>query len=139
MRIKKFLISYGGHAAGNEQFLKKGRDVFYYCDNTPFPDLRDVIPDDAICLRPNKREWKSFLASIKPFPTYWKKEYFAEVCDGIQWEVKIVTDDFTFKSHGSNAFPADFEDFLELVRQFTGIKKFAVDVLVSSGTKALRH
>lgn len=60
-----------------------------------------------------------------PFPTYWKREYFAEVCDGIQWEVKIITDDFVFKSHGSNAFPSDFEDFLKIVREFTGVGEFA--------------
>src|SRR5688500_4790182 len=125
MRIKKFYILYGVDLAGNEQFLKKRRDVFYYAQDSPITDLRKEIPDNAHRIRPDKRQWKSFLALIKPFSTYWKKEYFAEVCDGIQWEVKIVTDDFSFKSHGSNAFPSDFEDFLKIVREFTGVGEFA--------------
>ena len=124
MRIKKFYISYGGYFAGHEQFFKKGRDIFYYSEDWPISDLRNKIPEDAVRIRPEKREWKSFLAAIKPFPTYWKKEYFAEVCDGIQWEIKIVTDGFIFKSHGSNAFPSDFEDFINIVREFTGVKEF---------------
>jgi hypothetical protein len=124
MRIKKFYISYGGYSGGYEQFLKKGRDIFYYSEDRQITDLRDRIPEDAVRIRPEKREWKYFLESIKPFPTYWKKEYFAEVHDGIQWEVKIVTDNFTFKSHGSNAFPSDFEDFLNLVREFTNVREF---------------
>ena len=126
MRIRKFYISYGGYFGTNEQFQKKGRDVYYYSQDSPFSDLRDVIPDEALCIRPDKRQWKSFIAAIRPFPTYWKREYFAEVCDGIQWEVKIITDDFVFKSHGSNAFPSDFEDFLKIVRAFTGVDEFAV-------------
>lgn len=127
MRIRKFYISYESYYGRNAQFLKKGRDVFYYSKDMPFADLRHKIPDNAIGIRPDKVEWKSFLASIKAFPTYWKREYFAEIDDGIQWEVKIITDNFTFKSHGSNAFPSDFEDFLNLVREFTGVKEFAED------------
>jgi hypothetical protein len=126
MRIKKFNISYGGYLAGNEQFFKKGRDIIYHSEDIPFPPLGKTIPVEAVRIRPDKREWKLFLASVRCFPTYWRKEYFNHhVDDGIQWEVKIITDDFTFKSHGSNAFPDDFEDFLSLVRQFTGVQEFA--------------
>ena len=125
MRIKKFHISYGGILGGRAQFVKKGKDIFYHTSPLPF-DLRDKIQDDAIRIRPDKREWKLFLAAVRDFPTYWRKEYFNHhIDDGIQWEVRIATDEFTFKSQGSNAFPDDFEDFLILVREFTDVEDFA--------------
>ena len=125
VRIKKFYIYYGAPGEA-EQFLKKGRDIYYNSAGSPFVDLRHKIPDEAIRTSPDKRKWKCFLAAARSFSTYWGKEYFNHrVDDGIQWEIRIITGDFTFKSHGSNAFPDDFEDFLNAVREFTGVKDFA--------------
>jgi hypothetical protein len=128
MRIKKFKIYYGGHGSSHTHIFKKGKDVFYYSGYMPLESYGRTIPAEAIRVRPDKRQWHAFLETLKPFASTWKKEYFGPVVDGIQWEVKIIMHDVTFKSHGSNAFPEDFEEFLELVTMFLGVKGLVREV-----------
>ena len=127
MRIKKFKIYYGGHGSSHTHIFKKGKDVFYYSGNMPLESFGRMIPEEAIRVRPDKRQWHAFLETIKPFASTWKKEYFGPVADSIQWEVKIIIHDVAFKSHGSNAFPEDFEDLLNAVKRFLGVHELVRD------------
>lgn len=74
-------------------------------------------------MKPAPAQWVDFLESLKRFK--WDGEYFgSDICDGVQWEVKIVSDIVTLRAEGSNNFPDDFDAFLDAVRRFAGDRVF---------------
>lgn len=129
MRIKKFKVYYGGYFDGHTEVFKKGRDLFYYSCDFPIPPPRDFIPESALRVTPSSEQWDSFVKKVKPFTSKWKKEYWAPVCDGTQWEVNIIVDELHLKSWGSNDFPEDFEQFMKIVSELTGVKSLGEDWL----------
>jgi hypothetical protein len=47
----------------------------------------------------------------------WKKRYDSEILDGTQWELKAKGKSFNINSSGSNAYPENFNVFLELLNK----------------------
>ena len=60
---------------------------------------------------PSTEEWHGFWADLDRMGVWnWRREYSAPIWDGIQWSVKLRTQDGRWcHSFGSNAFPPDGE------------------------------
>ena len=60
-------------------------------------------------------EWQELLIWLGT--RKWKRKYWADVCDGTQWKLRVFGNNIKIDSHGSNAYPPDFLKFLQLLNK----------------------
>jgi hypothetical protein len=129
MIIKKLEIGYGGVLTSNYEIVKNGRELVYRFGKH-FPINEQVRV-------PAHLEWLEFAHAIMPILKQWKKEYYNETRNGIQWKVSIETTDGYFYSCGSNEFPENFQTFLFHCRNIIRSEDFASDFRASYGRAVL--
>ncbi len=68
---------------------------------------------------PDAEKWASFLACVEELEVWsWEPQYFhTDMCDGIQWEVKLALGDKAVHSHGTNKTPEGFDEFKAAVKE----------------------
>ena len=87
---------------------------------------RGYEPDgDPEAIQPTDAQWKRFWKFMEEFSA-WDERYEQDgVCDGASWLIEVENDDFRLSSSGSNAYPEDFQTFLQEVRRLIGGREFA--------------
>jgi hypothetical protein len=109
-----FDLFYGGYFADNLKAIYK--DGFLCC-SWPYGHFPDPEFNYRINLEGNEN-WEALLQFLKT--CRWIKEYpDPGILDGIQWKLKVRTPEFKLSSGGSNAYPGNFDAFLELLEKVT--------------------
>jgi hypothetical protein len=119
--IKKMEIGYGDVFSSNYEIIKKGPELVYRYGKLSPREVKRV---------PDISEWRMFAEAITPLLKTWKKEYYNEEKNGVQWRVNIETSEGYFYSCGSNDFPEDFHFFLRHCRSIIRRNDFADDFRV---------
>lgn len=113
MRINKLTITYGGFFSTHYDLSKKGNMLCYeQWDCAPQGNIKMTLRTHA--------EWTRFVNAIIDIIKNWKDDYFTEILDGTQWEIRLKADGKSFHISGSNDAPDNFMEFVKLVRTFTG-------------------
>lgn len=118
MIIKKFRVFYGGYFADSYEVTETEKGLLYrkdwpMLDNPP----KEIVIDEV--------KMKRFLELVAQITSNWIRQYWMNVCDGIQWEIDIQVDDVRLKFFGSNAFPKNYHLFLRAFRKLIDDKSFA--------------
>jgi len=115
----KFDIRIGGYFGPNYS-LKLGRRELVYTKIT------EELPDGkSETIVPSNQEWRRFWKFAQDSCDEWDEEYEEPgVVDGTSWTVEIVTDEIDLRSSGSNAYPDNFDEFLEEVSRLIGGRDF---------------
>ncbi len=68
---------------------------------------------------PNAEKWAAFMTCLEELKVWhWEPQYFqTDMCDGIQWEVKLELGDKSLHSHGTNKTPDGFDEFKAAVKE----------------------
>ncbi len=68
---------------------------------------------------PDAGKWAGFMACLEELEVWsWESQYFhTDMCDGIQWEVKLELGDKTLHSHGTNKTPEGFDEFKAAIKE----------------------
>jgi hypothetical protein len=69
----------------------------------------------------SKTKWNEFVDKIFNMGVYkWKKKYYNnDICDGEQWSLEIEFYGIQkFESFGSNEYPDNWEDFIEIIQEY---------------------
>jgi hypothetical protein len=80
----------------------------------------------APCPSPVAVDWQAFWDELDKIGTWdWKANYReAGVVDGTGWSVEITYNGRELKSHGSNAYPSQFDNFLKAIQKLVGGRRF---------------
>lgn len=109
-----FTFYIGGYFAPSSWVKYKRGELLCYTSDYPIPPQPEQY--SSVKLKDDE-DWAAIIAFLEV--CNWQKQYFSEVCDGIQWELKAKATNIDIKSTGSNAFPIDFENFLSLLNKIT--------------------
>ena len=105
----------GGFFGNSLSLVLKGEDLLCY---EYVSVLTDLDTPAVIHLKENK-QWQNVLDFLKE--CNWKRRYTSPILDGEQWSLVAISDSFHIKSDGSNAYPEDFDVFLNLLKKLIGI------------------
>ena len=107
----EFEFSLGGYFNDHNYTVRLAGNLLYISDQRylSVSDSEMKVPVE------NNENWLQLLAFIKTCG--WKRTYDNGALDGTQWELKLKDSGFKIKSYGSNAYPANFNDFLWLLNQ----------------------
>jgi hypothetical protein len=119
MRVKKFVVTYGGYGATNYEVAKRwNKLVFKKWDYNPFENSPQIV-------RLSSDQWRGFVHEVIGVMKNWSPVYDSDTCDGIQWTVVIQTETCKYDIYGSNNYPDNFDNLIELIRRVNGLEKFA--------------
>jgi len=106
----KLAISIGGYFGPNYSLGLNGRELAY-------TKISEECPDGVVeTVHPSNEQWRRFWKFMEECHEEWDEEYVdPEVMDGTSWSVEIETDEISIQSSGSNAYPDNFDEFLEEV------------------------
>ena len=117
--VGKFKINFfiGGFHAESFKIFNKGNSLVVQQSEGPiFPD------SDKRTFIVKENDWEKFWISLDKSNIWdWEKEYFSEIMDGVQWELKIVKDEKRKTVYGSNKFPENFQIFLNALNRISGL------------------
>lgn len=116
--MNKLNFCIGGFHGENIKIFK------YYTSIIVQTSDRPVFNDfDKISHHITKDQWIDFWSKMNQINIWdWKTDYFnQEVLDGTQWELVIGhKDKKLLKIFGSNAYPDNFQDFLDALNSLAG-------------------
>lgn len=70
----------------------------------------------------NKEKFKEFLNSLTKCDILnWEDVYDVDICDGIQWELKMKIGEIKKNVYGSNAYPKKWNEFKKIMKS-VGVK-----------------
>lgn len=118
MRIRKFYIYYGGYDSHTWEVTWKDNEL-RYTHYDYFPESYTVIDFES--------RLPDFINALTTITASWLPTYDTDTSDGIQWEINIHADKHRFKYYGSNAWPENFGEVVEAMREFLGDEGFAGD------------
>jgi len=77
-------------------------------------------------ITPSENQWRQFWKAVDTSDLWhWQKEYIdPSVLDGTQWRVSIMLAGKTTHSHGSNAYPPQFNMYTHAVKDLLGGEEF---------------
>lgn len=116
MKTTKFYIYYGGFFSDKwEVKWEKNEMRCYHYEHAP---------ENYVVIQYDSR-LSEFINALSRVTKYWLKDYFADVCDGTQWEIDIRVGEERFRFSGSNDYPHNFGGFLAATRIFLSDNIFA--------------
>jgi len=116
----KLYFEIGGYRGENIRIFKHYNSIVVQTSDRPYYD--DI---DKISHKLTKDQWDSFWSNLDQIDIWnWKKDYFnQDVLDGTQWELIIKRDNKkTIKIYGSNAYPENFQLFLDVINSVAKTK-----------------
>ncbi|WP_210489875.1 hypothetical protein [Rufibacter aurantiacus] len=117
-----FEFSMGGYYATNYWVRYKCGVLLCHTSDYPMPP----IPEEMLIVQLKDESWNLFLAFLSECT--WEKEYLTDVCDGIQWELRVKRTGVNLKLYGSNAFPDDFSVFIGLLNTVIAEAGFSISL-----------
>jgi hypothetical protein len=118
--ISRLTVFIGGYMGNSYKVELKNNVLVYEVLSYGYKpkSIEEIQPSDA--------QWKKFINDLKILNvSKWKSEYRdPSICDGTGWSAKAAFDGRITSSSGSNAYPDNFESFLEAVSSLIGGRKF---------------
>lgn len=119
MPFPRLKIFYGGFHSSSYKLESQGQNIVYRKGTGPCAEDTQTITLDSA-------SWDTLVKKLTVILRSWKKEYFnPDVCDGIQWEVKFKCKTFRCNISGSNQWPHNFDQFVAVIREISGLHDFA--------------
>jgi len=110
--MKKYIkFTVGGYFYGY-----KTLEIFINGENVTYKILRNGLLNVDTKISHEVKisaDWIKKLDALNIFE--WKEHYFSEILDGTQWELTFKDGKNIYRGGGSNAFPEDWEKFLDLL------------------------
>lgn len=106
----------GGYFGGYyEVFIDLATRKVSWCHN------RREEEQETYCKTIREATVEKLLMELQSFNLLnWEAHYVqAEICDGTQWGIEIVTQTDTIKKSGDNSFPEEWDQFCSAVRKLT--------------------
>ncbi|MBK9480364.1 MAG: hypothetical protein IPN99_16250 [Bacteroidetes bacterium] len=122
MRFQFFI---GGYSSGHFEVVLKNDELCFFVSDYPMQIERQE-PTQIISIK-GDIEWQNlmkFIADIK-----WKRKYESDILDGTQWELTFKNETKKMNCYGNNAFPADFDNFITLLKKITTKHKIPDELL----------
>lgn len=116
--IRKIEFYIGGYSQGNKTYRIDESGVSYFEDEgyqlSKPPEINTSNP-----LNPLQKN--DLIKTLKKVDFInWKKEYWANVCDGEQWSLMVTYNgNLSKKVEGSNAYPQGFKKIQKLIEELT--------------------
>ncbi len=110
--MKKYIkFTVGGYFYGY-----KTVEIFINGENAKYKILRCGLLDVNTKIFHEVKISNDWLKKIDALNIFeWKEQYFSEILDGTQWELTFKDGKNIYRGSGSNAFPEDWEKFLDLL------------------------
>lgn len=110
-----FHFSIGGFFCGQFEVVLKDDELHFFVSDYSFP-MEYQEPTQIVSIKgdTDSQNLLKYLVDLK-----WKRTYDSDCLDGIQWELTFKNENKKMKCYGSNAFPSDFEKFIELIKKIT--------------------
>lgn len=115
-----FYFFIGGYRGENIKIRKYYNSIEIQKSDAPI-----FYEEDKVLINVSKDEWKNFWRKIDKINVWdWQKDYFnQDVLDGTQWELIIKRDNKkSIKIFGSNAYPENFQSFLNVINSIAKTK-----------------
>lgn len=117
-KVKNINFKIGGYSGWNETWIDINKNKVHIINNYSDATACEFIAND--------KAQKNFINGINKFDfSKWKKEYQPqdyEICDGEQWNLGVIyTDKTKIESCGNNAYPDEWEKFLDLVNRVSNL------------------
>jgi len=106
-----FEFSLGGYFNSHNYIVRLEGDALCVSDS-PYP--MPVELEKRIDVTANE-DWAALLTFLKQ--CHWQKTYDSHALDGTQWELRVKGKGCNLKVYGSNAYPENFDDFLQLLNK----------------------
>ncbi|ESU22898.1 hypothetical protein FEDK69T_18030 [Flavobacterium enshiense DK69] len=107
----KFKFYIGGYFGSQNEV--EYNENYLICSVPDYPG-ESVAPFQAIHVADDP-DWVALLEFTRNLK--WRSSYRSDVLDGTQWEFEFAFMDTTLKSHGSNKYPKEFDQFLALLNK----------------------
>ena len=114
-----FSFSIGGFYANNIKIRKHYNSIEIQKSDAPI-----FHEEEKVLIKVSKEEWIKFWRKMDKINVWeWQKDYFNPVLDGTQWELTIQANGRgKIKVFGSNAYPDNFQSFLNAVNLIANTK-----------------
>ena len=113
----------GGFDGGYEKIIWLNGKLYHLMDGVS--EDEEIRPDQVLNVTtPSTKEWDAFWQTVDTLKVWsWEKKYISEICDGIQWELRIKRQGRRRRIiSGSNAYPqpeGTFESFLDAITKLS--------------------
>ena len=116
--IRKIEFSIGGYSQGNKTYRIDESGVTY-CEDDGYQLIKTPKSNTARVLNPMQKS--DLIKTLKKVDFInWKKDYWADVCDGEQWSLMVTYNgNLSKKVEGSNAYPQGFKKIQKLIEELT--------------------
>ncbi len=121
----KFRFSIGGYFSGRFEVILKNDSLLFFVSSRPMP-IDISKPDYEIPIE-GEAEFLNLISLIEGLK--WKRSYNAPIMDGTQWVLEFASENKKSSCYGSNAYPADFDAFLDQLKALTSKYNIPDDLL----------